>query len=83
MVSGQTVCLEESRKGEGKTRPGERERLKGRGGGTKQVLLLGARLRGRMAAQRSKKGSEKVLERVLGKGFSEGFWKGGLLWVLQ
>ena len=45
---------------------------------------LGARLRGRTATQRSKKGSEKVLERVLGKGFSEGFWEGGLfLWVLQ
>ena len=29
---------------------------------------LGARLRGRMATQRSKKGSEKVLGRVLGKG---------------
>ena len=28
---------------------------------------LGARLRGRTATQRSKKGSEKVLERVLGK----------------
>ena len=34
---------------------------------------LGARLRGRTATQRSKKGSEKVLRRVLGKGFSEGF----------
>ena len=34
---------------------------------------LGARLRGRTATQRSKKGSEKVLGRVLGKGFSEGF----------
>ena len=34
---------------------------------------LGARLRGRMATQRSKKGSENVLGRVLGKGFSEGF----------
>ena len=44
---------------------------------------LGARLRGRTATQRSKKGSEKVLERVLGKGFSEGFREGGLLWVLQ
>ena len=31
--------------------------------------ILGARLRGRTATQRSKKGSEKVL----GKGFSEGF----------
>ena len=36
-------------------------------------LILGARLRGRTATQRSKKGSEKVLGRVLGKGFSEGF----------
>ena len=35
--------------------------------------LLGARLRGCTATQRSKKGSEKVLGRVLGKGFSEGF----------
>ena len=34
---------------------------------------LGARLRGRTATQRSKKGSEKVLGRVLEKGFSEGF----------
>ena len=34
---------------------------------------LGARLRGRTATQRSKKGSENVLGRVLGKGFSEGF----------
>ena len=45
--------------------------------------LLGARLRGRMATQRSKKGSEKVLGRVLGKGSGAGFWEGGLLWVLQ
>ena len=45
--------------------------------------LLGARLRGRTATQRSKKGSEKVLGRVLGEGFSEGFREGGLLWVLQ
>ena len=36
-------------------------------------MVLGARLRGRTATQRSKKGSEKVLGRVLGKGFSEGF----------
>ena len=36
-------------------------------------LKLGARLRGRTATQRSKKGSEMVLRRVLGKGFSEGF----------
>ena len=35
--------------------------------------FLGARLRGRTATQRSKKGSEKVLERVLGKGSGEGF----------
>ena len=47
------------------------------------ALFLGARLRGRMVTQRSKRGSEKVLGRVLGKGFSEGFWEGGLLWVLQ
>ena len=33
---------------------------------------LGARLRGRTATQRSKKGSEKVLERVLGKGSEKG-----------
>ena len=38
-----------------------------------QTPVLGARLRGRTATQRSKKGSEKVLGRVLGKGFSEGF----------
>ena len=37
-------------------------------------MFLGARLRGRTATQRSKKGSEKVLERVLGKGSGEGFW---------
>ena len=30
-------------------------------------LVLGARLRGRTATQRSKKGTEKVLRRVLGK----------------
>ena len=36
-------------------------------------FFLGARLRGRTATQRSKKGSEKVLGRVLGMGFSEGF----------
>ena len=35
-------------------------------------IRRGARLRGRTATQRSKKGSEKVLERVLGGGFSEG-----------
>ena len=43
---------------------------------TTVYLDLGARLRGRTATQRSKKGSEKVLGRVLGrvlgKGFSEG-----------
>ena len=38
-----------------------------------RLHYLGARLRGRTATQRSKKGSEKVLGRVLGKGFSEGF----------
>ena len=32
-------------------------------------IQLGARLRGRTATQRSKKGSENVLGRVLGKGF--------------
>ena len=37
---------------------------------------LGARLRGRTATQRSKKGSEKVLGRVLGKGSKEGSEKG-------
>ena len=31
------------------------------------VHVLGARLRGRTATQRSKKGSEKVLGRVLGR----------------
>ena len=35
-----------------------------------------ARLRGRMATQRSKKGSEKVLEKVLGKGSQKGSEKG-------
>ena len=39
-------------------------------------ILLGARLRGRMATQRSKKGSEKVLGRVLGKGSQKGSEKG-------
>ena len=39
-------------------------------------LFLGARLRGRTATQRSKKGSEKVLERVLGKGSQKGSEKG-------
>ena len=43
-----------------------------------RVFKLGARLRGRKATQRSKKGSEKVMGRVLREGFSEGF-----LWVLQ
>ena len=37
---------------------------------------LGARLRGRTATQRSKKGSEKVLGRVPGKGPEKGFEKG-------
>ena len=37
---------------------------------------LGARLRGRTATQRSKKGSEKVLGRVLGKGSHKGSEKG-------
>ena len=37
---------------------------------------LGARLRGRTATQRSKKGSEKVLERVLGKGSQKRSEKG-------
>ena len=36
----------------------------------------GARLRGRTATQRSKKGSEKILERVLGKGSQKGSEKG-------
>ena len=37
---------------------------------------LGARLRGRTATQRSKKGSETVLGRVLGKGSQKGSEKG-------
>ena len=37
---------------------------------------LGARLRGRTATQRSKKGSEKVLKRVLEKGSQKGFERG-------
>ena len=40
------------------------------------MLLLGARLRGRTATQRSRKGSEKVLGRVLGKGSQKGSEKG-------
>ena len=40
--------------------------------GTMGRIFLGARLRGRTATQRSKKGSEKVLGRVLGKGSGEG-----------
>ena len=36
------------------------------------LIQLGARLRGRTATQRSKKGSEKVLGRVLGKGSQKG-----------
>ena len=39
-------------------------------------LVLGARLRGRTATQRSKEGSEKVLGRVLGKGSQKGYEKG-------
>ena len=41
-----------------------------------QKQELGARPRGRMATQRSKKGSEKVLGRVLGKGSQKGSEKG-------
>ena len=37
---------------------------------------MGARLRGRTATQRSKKGSEKVLGRVLGKGSQKASEKG-------
>ena len=37
-----------------------------------KVPSLGARLRGRTATHRSKKGSEKVLGRVLGKGSQKG-----------
>ena len=37
---------------------------------------MGARLRGRTATQRSKKGSEKVLERILEKGSQKGSQKG-------
>ena len=44
---------------------------------------LVARLRGRAATQRSKKGSEKVLGRVLGKGSGEGFWGRVLRRVLR
>ena len=47
----------------------------GAGGGASTVL--GARLRGRTATQRSKKGSEKLLRRVLGR-FSEGLSEGVL-----
>ena len=36
------------------------------------MRVLGARLRGRTAPQRSKKGSEKVLGRVLRKGSQKG-----------
>ena len=42
----------------------------------KKGVLLGARLRGRTATQRSEKGSQKVLGRVLGKGSGEGFSEG-------
>ena len=38
----------------------------------KHVPVFGARLRGRTATQRSKKGYEKVLGRVLGKGSQKG-----------
>ena len=54
----------------------------GRGGakyfvsGAKCPPSLGARLRGRIATQCSKKGSEQVLERVLGKGSQKGSEKG-------
>ena len=41
-----------------------------------KIRNLGARLRGRTATQRSKKGSEKVPERVLGKGSQKGSEKG-------
>ena len=41
-----------------------------------QTFFLGARLRGRTATQRSKKGSEKVLGRVLGKGSQKGSEQG-------
>ena len=44
---------------------------------TTDIPQLGARLRGRTATQRSKKGSEKVLGRVLGKGSQKGSEKGG------
>ena len=40
--------------------------------GNSWVPHLGARLRGRTATQRFKKGSEMVLERVLGKGSQKG-----------
>ena len=42
----------------------------------REKVHLGARLRGRTATQRSKKGSEKVLEKVLGKGSQKGSEKG-------
>ena len=45
-------------------------------GGIVCCQYLGARLRGRTATQRSKKGSEKVLGRVLEKGSGEGFSEG-------
>ena len=47
-----------------------------------RILALGARLRGRTATQRSKKGSEKALERVLGKVLRR-VLRRGLLWDLQ
>ena len=43
---------------------------------TRHDNFLGARLRGRTATQRSKKGSEKILGRVLGKGSQKGSEKG-------
>ena len=45
-------------------------------GNRSSVIFLGARLRGRTATQRSKKGSENVLGRVLGKGSQKGSEKG-------
>ena len=38
--------------------------------------FLGARLRGRTATQRSKKGLEKILEKILGKGSQKRSEKG-------
>ena len=47
-----------------------------RRGSSLRIQLLDARLRGRMATQRSKKGSEKVLGRALGKDSQKGCEKG-------